>query len=190
MLPSYLRVSILLWSLAISCLSVNRSSSFEENAFQEPWNPLRSRRCSLASYQSRTSYLKYVDTTSICVVSSGMWDAYIRRYLCNDFHHPWNLTNLQLNVSSALTGSHLPVSCFCVGILTFFDVWANSAANTSWSFGGGCGGGEGSFSFLGPSLVPPPPLPPLPHPPPLPPPPPPAPPVSLSLSSVSSLSEG
>ena len=71
-------------------------------------------------------------------------------------------------MSGALTGSHLPVSCFCIG-MTFFSVWANSAANNSLSVGGGDGDGEGSFPFLGPAPpLPPPPLPPTPLLPPLP----------------------
>ena len=85
--------------------------------------------------------------------------------------------NSPLNVSGALTGSRLPGSCFCVG-MTFFSVWASSAANSSCSVGGGGGGGEGSLPFFGGFL-----------PPPLPPPPPP-PFGSSSSSLLSSSSEG
>ena len=146
MLPSYLSASIFLWFLAVSCLSVNLSSILDENALQLSIFPFCSRRRSLASCHRRTSFFKYVDTTSIRVVSFGMWEAYILRYLFIAFHHPRNLVNSLSNFSGALTGSLLPVS----GFIVFLSVWARSAAKASSCVGGG-GVGDGAVPLPFPS---------------------------------------
>ena len=85
---------------------------------------------------------KYVDTTSIRVVSSGMWEAYILKYLCIAFHrdHPQNLVNSPLIVSGALTGSLLPVS----GVVVFLSVRAKSTAKASSCIAGGGVDGDGA----------------------------------------------
>ena len=140
MLPSYLSVSIFLWSLAVSCLSVHRSSILYENDFQLSIFLFCSRSRSLASCHKRASSYKYVDTTSIRVVLSGMWEAYILKYLCIAFHYPRNLVNSPLNVSGTLTGSLLPVS----GVIVFLSVWAKSATKASSCVGGGGGVGDGA----------------------------------------------
>ena len=125
MLPSYLSASIFSWSLAVSCLSLNLSSIVDKNALrvQLSISPFCYRRSCPASCHRSASFFKYFDTTSIRVVSSGMWKAYILRYLCLAFHYPRNLVNLPSNVSGALTGSLLPVS----GFIVFLSVWARIA---------------------------------------------------------------